>query len=258
MKISVVIQTYNSEKFLEQVLESVKGFDEVVVCDMYSTDKTIEIAQRYHCKIVYHKKIAYCEPARNFAVQSASYEWVLVVDSDELVPEALREYLYEKISQKDCPQGIWIPRSNYFMGKFMRGAYPDYILRFFWKEGTEWPVYVHSIPQVKGKKEYIPKYRRDLAFVHLVDNQIESRIQKLNVYTDMEIPKRSRETYSLLSVFYAPIYRFLKAYVIKGGFLDGKKGFVNAGMDAFYKFITIAKIWESRLTPDDMDKELKG
>ena len=101
MKISVVIQTYNSELYLGRVLESVKLFDEVVICDMYSTDRTLEIAQRYGCKVVYHEKIPFCEPARNFAIQSASYEWILVVDSDEVVPEDLRSYLYERIERKD-------------------------------------------------------------------------------------------------------------------------------------------------------------
>ena len=56
MKISVVIQTYNSEQFLERVLNSVKEFDEIVVCDMYSTDRTIEIARKFDCKIVIIRK----------------------------------------------------------------------------------------------------------------------------------------------------------------------------------------------------------
>lgn len=91
MKISVVIQTYNSEQFLERVLNSVKEFDEIVVCDMYSTDRTIEIARKFDCKIVYHKKTDFCEPARNFAIHSATYDWVLVVDSDEIVPADLKD-----------------------------------------------------------------------------------------------------------------------------------------------------------------------
>ena len=72
MKISVVIQTYNSEQFLERVLNSVKEFDEIVVCDMYSTDRTIEIARKFDCKIVYHKKTDFCE-LRNITNFSAPY-----------------------------------------------------------------------------------------------------------------------------------------------------------------------------------------
>lgn len=257
MKISVVIQTYNSEQFLKRVLESVKTFDEIVICDMHSTDRTIEIAQEYHCKIVYHEHTNYCEPARNFAVHSATHEWVLVVDSDEIVPAALHDYLYQKISQPDCPKGFWIPRKDYLMGKFMHGDYPDYILRFFWKSESVWPPYVHSIPRVNGKIERIPKRRKDLAFIHLINNPLELKLHKINTYSTMEIPKRAHQNYSLWSMFYAPFHRFFKAYILKGGFRDGKAGLVNAGMDAIYKFATIAKIWESRLTPEDIDKELR-
>ena len=258
MKISVVIQTLNSEKFLERVLQSVKAFDEIVICDMYSTDKTIEIAERYNCKIVFHEKTNYCEPARNFAIQAASHEWVLVVDSDEIVPDALRKYLYEFIQSPDTLNGIWIPRKNYLMGRFMHGDYPDYILRFFRKEGAYWPPYVHTVPQLKRKTVKIPKQRKDLAFVHLINNPLNLKWRKLNAYTDNEVLKRSGKSYSYWSLFYAPAYRFIKAYILKGGFRDGKAGLVNAGMEAFYKFTTIAKIWESRVKPEDVDPQLKG
>ena len=257
MKISVVIQTLNSEKFLERVLQSVKAFDEIVICDMYSTDKTIEIAERYNCKIVFHEKTNYCEPARNFAIQAASHEWVLVVDSDEIVPDALRKYLYEFIQSPDTLNGIWIPRKNYLMGRFMHGDYPDYILRFFRKEGAYWPPYVHTVPQLAGKTVKIPKQRKDLAFVHLINNPLNLKWRKLNAYTDNEVLKRSGKSYSYWSLFYAPAYRFIKAYILKGGFRDGKAGLVNAGMEAFYKFTTIAKIWESRVNPEDIDPDLR-
>lgn len=257
MKISVVIQTYNSERYLGRVLEAVKGFDEIVICDMHSTDKTIQIAEEFGCKIVFHDKLSYCEPARNFAIQSASYDWVLVVDSDEIVPVTLQTYLYQQVARTDCPEGIRIPRKNYFMGQFMHGDYPDYILRFLKKEKTDWPSKVHAVPQIDGKVETIPASKKELAFIHLINNPLNKRIEKLNTYTDMEISKRKKKNYPAWAMLYAPAYRFIKAYFLKGGFRDGKAGFVNAGMDAFYKFTTIAKLWESNLKKEDMDNELK-
>ena len=91
-KISVVINTYNAEQHLEKVLESVKEFDEIVVCDMESTDHTLDIARKYDCKIVTFPKADHksAEPARTFAIQSASNKWVLVVDADEIItPEQI-------------------------------------------------------------------------------------------------------------------------------------------------------------------------
>ena len=145
-KISVVINTYNAEEYLDRVLETVKDFDEVVVCDMESTDHTIEIARKHGCKVVTFPKGNHvsAEPARTFAIQSASSKWVLVIDADELVTPQLKDYLYDIIAHEDAPKGLYIPRKNFFMGRFMHCFYPDYQLRFFIREGTEWPPYVHT------------------------------------------------------------------------------------------------------------------
>jgi Glycosyltransferases involved in cell wall biogenesis len=258
MKISVVINTYNSEIYLRRVLESVKGFDEIVICDMHSTDKTISIAEEYSCKIVYHERYAYVEPARQFAIQSASYEWILVVDSDEIVPEILRHYLYEKIGKKNPPEALWIPRKNYFMGHFLHGDYPDYILRFFKKEGAFWSSHIHVPVKIEGKEESIPAKRKDLAFIHLANNSVHSKLHKINTYSDYEVGKRKDQNFPYFKILYAPTFRFIKSYFIKRGIWDGKAGLINAAMDAFYKFVTIAKIWESRISPDDIDPELRN
>ena len=154
-KISVVINTYNAEQHLRKCLEAVKDFDEVVVCDMESTDHTVEIAQSYGCKIVTFPKADHksAEPARTFAIQSASNHWVLVVDADEIVTPELREVLYHLVQQPDVAAGYYIPRQNMFMSMFVRDFHYDFQLRFFIREGTEWPPYVHTFPKVQGRIE---------------------------------------------------------------------------------------------------------
>lgn len=121
--ISVVINTYNAERYLAECLEAVKDFDEIVVCDMESTDRTVEIAQRYGCKIVTYPKgdCVSAEPARTFAIQSASSEWVLVVDSDEIITPELRKYLYERTQADDGVKGLYIARLNKIFGVYNRG-----------------------------------------------------------------------------------------------------------------------------------------
>ncbi len=247
-KISVVINTYNAEKHLDRVLKAVKGFDEVVVCDMESTDDTLEIAKRHGCRIVTFEKKDYvsAEPARTFAIQSASCEWVLVVDADELVTPQLRDYLYAAINSPDCPRGLYLPRKNFFMGRFMHSRYPDYILRFFVKEGTVWPPYVHTLPIVKGTTEYIDKRNKDLALIHLADDSIQTVVAKTNLYTENEIKKKTGKRYGVTALLWRPFFRFFKAYVLKGGFRDGKEGFICACYDGFYQFVAVSKILESQ------------
>lgn len=256
MKISVVINTYNAEKHLDKVLNAVKDFDEILICDMHSTDRTIEIAKKYNCTIIYHEKANFVESARTFAIQSAAHDWILTLDADELVPPALKDFLYEQIKRSDCPAGFRIPMKNYFMGRFMHCVYPSLLLRFFKKEGTFWPPYVHSQPQVQGHIENLSGKRKDLAFIHLANDSVSTNIRKTNQYTENELSKRKNKKYSFCSLMNETIFRFFKLYILKGGFRDGKAGLVYCGLNAFYKYATIAKIWESRIKESDIDSEL--
>lgn len=258
MKISVVINTYNAEKYLRTVLNSVTGFDEVLICDMYSTDKTVEIATEYGCTIVYHENTGFAEPARTFAIQSASNPWILTIDADEVVTPELKEYLYQQIQSTDCPAGLRIPRRNYFMGRFMRCAYPDYILRFFKKEGTVWPPFVHTEPQVKGPVCKIPAKRKELAFIHLANDSVATNIAKTNQYTENEIKKRAGKKYGYNALLGRTLFRFFKYYILKGGFRDGKAGLAYSGLNAFYKYAAIAKSWEAQNRYNDIEKDLKN
>ncbi len=266
-KISVVINTYNAEEHLQKVLDAVKDFDEVVVCDMESGDNTVKIAEKNGCKVVTFPKANHksAEPARTFAIQSATSEWVLVVDADEIVTPELREYLYKRIAEPDCPQGLYIPRINLFMQREQHSSYPDYQLRFFVREGTEWPPYVHTFPTVKGRTEYIPRRRRELAFRHLADDTIASLMAKTNSYTDNEVYKRGKATgrraelgnerredtkahnYGVWALFYRPFWRAFRNYFLKGGWRDGKRGVIRAGMDAVYQFVLVAKAIEAKI-----------
>ena len=246
-KISVVINTYNAKQHLEKVLESVKEFDEVVVCDMESTDNTIEIAERYGCRIVTFPKANHksAEPARTFAIQSASNKWVFVVDADELVTPELRETLYQKIKEPNCPAGYYIPRQNMFMGMFVRDFHYDYQLRFFIREGTEWPPFVHTFPKVQGKIEKL-KTDKKACLLHLMDETMHEYIEKMNLYTDNETEKKKDKNYGLWALFWRPVWRFFKKYVMDGSFRMGLRGFIRSLMAAFYQFVLIAKIIEKR------------
>lgn len=252
MKISVIINTYNADKHLEKVLESVKGFDEIIVCDMESTDTTLEIAEKKSCRVITFPKGNYniVEPARNFAIQHASYPWILVVDADEIVTPSLKEYLYQQIQKADCPAGIYIPRKNFFMGKFMHCHYPDHILRFFKKEGTVWPPIIHISPVVQGVLYHIPPKRQELAFIHLANDTVEDIVRKTNQYTQNEIEKKKGKKYSAIAFLYRPFFRFFKAYILKGGIRDGKAGFIKACLEGYYQFIMLSKIAEGEQKAD--------
>lgn len=243
-RISAVINTYNASEHLAKVLDHLKGFDEIVVCDMESTDDTIAIAHQYGCKTVTFPKgdIKICEPARNTAIQAASNDWVLVVDADELIPHTLRDYLYEFIKNPGDTMALDIPRINKFMGSSISST-PDFQLRFFRKEKVDWPAIIHANPKIDGPVKKVPT-RSEFSIIHLDDASISSRLNKLNNYTDYEVPKRSQKHYGALSIFVRPVWFFIKNYIIGGGYKDGKRGLVHSYMASVYQIVLLAKLLE--------------
>ena len=204
--ISVVINTYNAERFLRRVLESVKNFDEIVVCDMESTDHTLDIARQYGCRITTFPKANYhcAEPARQHALDFARGPWLLVVDADELVTPQLRDYLYRRISSPGCPQGMWIPRRDRVLNQLRRVRGRDYQLRFFIKQGTTWPPYVHTMPHVQGRVERVDPRERDVEFIHLAENYVGETVEKVNRYTEGELEKKSDKQWGLGALLWRP------------------------------------------------------
>ena len=127
----------------------------------------------------------------------------------------------------------------------MKSSYPDYQLRFFKREGTVWPPYVHTFPKVEGPTEKIPKDRQDTALIHLSSTAF-GQLQKLNDYTENEVEKRKDMKVTYAKMLFSPAYRFFKAYILKGGFRYGKMGLIQATHNAMYKFVVMQKVLEAQ------------
>lgn len=127
------------------------------------------------------------------------------------------------------------------MGKFIHGDYPDYILRFFRKQNAFWPPYVHAVPRVEGKVIRVPRNRKELAFIHLVNNPLELKLNKLNIYTSKEIPKRNGQKYTFLSIFLGSGISFFQVLYFEGRFSGWEGRCVNAGRMPFINLLQSLK-----------------
>lgn len=246
-KISVVLNTYNAEEHLREVLDSVKDFDEIVVCDMESTDRTREIAAGYGAKIVIFPKGNHkiCEPARDTAIHAASNDWVLVVDADEKVPPALREYLYAKVNT-GFEGAMAVPRLNQFMSRPAHGS-PDYQLRFFRQSRATWPPVIHARPSTDGPVVNIPARGHRLSLIHLDNPTLRSRYDKLNRYSDYEVPRRERRRFGSMMLLLKPFWAFVSVWLLRGAWRDGRRGILNAYTAMMYKVMLMAKVTEKQL-----------
>lgn len=253
--ISVVINTLNADRLLDKCLESVKLADEIIICDMYSEDKTIEIAQKHGCKIVFHERTGIVEPARNWAMEQASGDWILVLDADEIVTPELWSYLKEYANNpKPNHFACNIPRETAMDGKILRSWYQAGCKRF-WKKGVcTYTDQIHQMPithvgedlWIKGKKLYM---------IHYHMPSIGCFNEKIDRYTDFELKRfiEKGKKFSLFKLVTRPCFEFFKFYILKGGIFDGVHGLIFAKMQAYYKFIQWAKLYEQEFKAKNPD-----
>lgn len=112
--ISGIVHTYNAGRYLDACLSCLADVDEILVVDMESTDDTVEIARRHGARVIVKPRGEHriAEAYRDFAIHAATHPWVLVVDADELVPQALIDYLRAQIDADPSPRGFQIPIKN--------------------------------------------------------------------------------------------------------------------------------------------------
>ena len=149
--ISVVINTLNEEKNIERAIKSIGWADEIVIVDDGSTDKTLEIisgVRNPKLKVYKHKGSGYVEPSRNFALNKASGDWILLLDADEEILNTLAEELKKITSKVEQITFVNIPRKNIIFNKWVQNSFwwPDYNIRFFKKGTVKLSNKIHSKP----------------------------------------------------------------------------------------------------------------
>lgn len=247
--ITVIIPTYNVEIYLDKLLKTVVGWaDEVIVCDSFSTDATLEIAHNYGVKVIQHEYINSAKQ-KNWAIPQASSEWVMIIDSDELPEDALKTEISEFL--KDVPGDVQlanIPRKNKFWGEFMgkSSGYPDYQSRLFRRDvgrydGRE----VHSQVKVPGKE-----VRLKNALIHDDFTDISSWWLRNNRYFRYELDEciKQGKKWSFKLQYLKPFYIFFVWYIRRGGIKHGFRGFFVAFQWMVYYFMVGAKLYEYELS----------
>lgn len=226
----MVINTYQADQYLDLVLQAVANHvSEIIVCDMHSTDRTVEIAESFDAKVVYHEHVGYAAPARKFAIEQANQPWVLLLDADEVVPPALW-IEFEKIIQQDSADIVKFSWTNYMFGKAMTAGGFDPAtethMRFFRKESVECTGIIHSsvVPKA-GVRAFTIPYRQDTTIHHFTYLSAENFVAKCNRYTSIESrqPKFNKELTGW-TILRKLVRDFAKRYWLKRGNKLGWQG----------------------------------
>jgi len=236
-RLSVLVPCYNNENRIRECLESVRWADELLVCDSFSTDRTLAIAAEYSARIIQHEYINSAHQ-KNWAIPQASGEWILIVDSDERIPSELKNEILSQLEAPGDHVGFKIPRANYVFGRRMRhGIYwPDYQLRLFKKDrGRYYPRHVHAGVELDGPCGHLSH-----AIIHTNESDVKKLIQKYFIlHAQWEAQERlQREKPSVCKLVVYPPAIFIYFYVIKLGLLDGFAGFVTSAIWGMYYFFS--------------------
>jgi glycosyltransferase involved in cell wall biosynthesis len=220
----------------------VKDFSEVLVIDDFSTDGTVEIARRYTDRIHQVRWQGYARQKQT-GIDMATLPWVLVLDADERVTDALKDEIAGAADKAECA-GYCIARKNFFLGTWIRhgGWWPDYTLRFFRKDsGRMERREVHEKIVVTGRVGHLQN-----PMTHITYRNLTEFMNKMDRYASLSARelRDSGKTFSALPLMVKPPATFLRMYILQQGFRDGFPGFILAGLYSFYTFLKYLKLWE--------------
>lgn len=241
--ITAIIIAKNEEKNIKDCLNSVKWCDEIIVVDDKSIDKTAIISRNFGAKVYTHPMKGNFSEQRNFGLSKANGDWILFIDADERVTEALwfeiMQYVNSALSDA---KGFYVKRRDIMWGKALNYGETGFVklLRLAQKNCGIWEGLVHEKWNIKGKKVVLSNYLE-----HYPHDDIKNFLKEVNYYTDL----RARDLFDRkisspwIFIMLYPVAKFIKNYFLMQGIRDGVPGLLNALMMSFHSFLVRAKLW---------------
>lgn len=248
LPLSISIISLNEEANLRRCLGSVRGLaKEIVVVDSGSRDRTRSVAEEFGARVIHQDWLGHRDQ-KNVALQLCTQPWVLALDCDEEVSDALRASLTSFFDRpdQDRPDAAWMNRRTWFMGRWiMHGDwYPDRKLRLFRRELAKWggsPE--HDKIEMLGSGSSM-QLDGDLLHYSFRDTNhfLSKQAGYADVFLQRELAKNSG--FSWFNVISRPLWRFFRAYVLRRGFLDGFPGLWIAVATTFFTFQRYSRTYE--------------
>lgn len=249
--VSVVISAFNEEKKLPATLDAVSWAAERIVVDNSSTDGTSGIAKKHGAQVFRQPNKLMLNINKNYGFTKAKSDWILNLDADEVVTPELKAEIERVLSDPDpLVNGFWIARKNIIFGKWVKHGlwWPDRQLRLFRRGKGKFPcVHIHEYIEVEGKSENL-----DEPYIHYNYDSVAQYLSKLDRCTKSEMISLKEAGYAIAwyDAIRFPMSDFIKIYFAQGAFKDGLHGLVLAILQAFYSFLTFARVWESNGFPE--------
>lgn len=251
LKLSGVIITFNEERNIEKCLQSLANVvDEIVVVDSFSTDNTKAICERFDVKFIEQKFLGYIEQ-KNFALEQASYNYVISLDGDEALSEELQKSILN-LKSNWLFDGYYANRFNNFCGQWIKHSdwYPNKKLRVFDKTKAEWMgINPHDNVQFYNSHTKAGHLKGDI--LHWTYQSYEEMNKKTDYFSTIAAKAYfdKGKTAPIWKLIWNPSWAFFKAYFLRLGFLDGKNGFricYQTWKITFLKYAKLRKLYNNK------------
>jgi glycosyltransferase involved in cell wall biosynthesis len=242
-KLTAIIPTGNEIHNIEEVIASVDFADEILVVDSFSKDGTYEKAKATGAKVI-RREYQYSASQKNWAIPQAKHEWILLVDADERVTEALKNEILQTLkTPKNGVVAYWIGRNNHFMGERVNysGWRNDSVIRLFKRDYCKYQdKHVHAEIIAEGD---IGTLKEKL--YHNTYITFDKYIEKMNRYAWWQAKDYDKKTGKLTPYHFVlkPFWGFFKHYVIQSGFRDGVIGLTIGYIQGYVVFMRYVKLW---------------
>lgn len=244
--ISAIVLTKDEEKNISQCLESLSWCDEIIVIDDLSTDKTGEIASSLGAEVYIHPLNNNFATQRNYGLSKALCDWIMFVDADEKVSKALAsEIKNEILNIKNNNVGFYIRRQDVLWDKTLRYGEVGNIklLRLARKGVGKWRRSVHELWEINGLTRTLKN-----PLLHYPHQNLSEFLNHIDFYSTLHTQQKYQdgEKSSLLKIIIWPKFKFIKNWIILGGFWDGVPGLLVAMLMSFHSFLAWSKLWLMR------------
>ena len=246
-KVSGVITTYNEEHNIADCIRSLLWCDEIVVVDSFSTDRTLELASQFDKVRIMQRKYFGSASQKNWAMDQAQHEWILILDADERCTPELEAEIRRELTSIRPEEAFIIGRRVYFMDRVIRfsGWQHDRVVRLVKRGAGRYPdKRVHTDMQTKSK----PKLLKTKMLHYMIESfdQYLPRIVKYGFWGAAQGWKTNKRS-GFLQVYFRTVWRFMRMYIFQLGFLDGMPGLVFCMLQTFGTYLKWAILWEWRV-----------
>ncbi|HEX7381840.1 MAG TPA: glycosyltransferase family 2 protein [Nevskiaceae bacterium] len=248
--VSAVLITLNAQAHLRECLEGLTWCGEIVVVDGGSDDGTLAICQEFRARVVMHADWQGFGVQKNRALAAATGEWLFSIDADEVVTPALRDEILARLRSPGGAVGFSMPRRSNFCGHWIRhcGWWPDRVTRLVRRgKGRFSDDLVHEHLMVEG---LVAELREPL--LHYTYDSIEQALDKLNRYSTLGARSaydRGRRA-GLATAMLRGAWAFLRTWLLRRGFLDGRAGLALALYNAHGTYYRYLKLWKLTRSAD--------